>query len=62
MNKQIKTWLFIAIASFLGWIGISKLGKVQQQYSVQQQILAQVQQLVTEVDNINNNSDLNSLS
>ena len=61
MNKQIKTWLFIAIASFLGWIGISKLGKFQQEYSVQQQALAQVQQLVTEADSINNNSDLNSL-
>jgi bacterioferritin (cytochrome b1) len=61
MNKQIKTALLIIIAAFLSWTGISKLGKFTQEQSAQQQTLAQVQQLVTEADNVNNNLDLNSL-
>ncbi len=60
MNKQIKTWIFIGIASFLAWIGITKLGNITQESSVQQQALAQAEQLATETNNIKN-LDLNSL-
>ncbi|ABA25003.1 hypothetical protein Ava_B0292 (plasmid) [Trichormus variabilis ATCC 29413] len=59
MNKRIKTWLFIAIASFLGWVGISRIGAITQGYSGQQEALAQAQNLVT-TSNINR-LDLDSL-
>ncbi len=61
MMKNIKTWIIIAIATVLGLLGISKLLKLQQESSAQQQALIQAQNLVAETENINNVADLNTL-